>query len=54
VFVEDLGDRVILRPLPDDPVGAARGALAGAGPSTDDLRAAARDDEARAEARRRE
>jgi bifunctional DNA-binding transcriptional regulator/antitoxin component of YhaV-PrlF toxin-antitoxin module len=26
--LEDLGDRVVLRPAPDDPIAAARGALA--------------------------
>ena len=27
LMVEDLGDAVVLRPMPTDPVGAARGAL---------------------------
>jgi bifunctional DNA-binding transcriptional regulator/antitoxin component of YhaV-PrlF toxin-antitoxin module len=49
VAVEDLGDRVVLRPLPDDPVSAARGALTGRLPTTAKLRAAARRDEAAAE-----
>jgi bifunctional DNA-binding transcriptional regulator/antitoxin component of YhaV-PrlF toxin-antitoxin module len=49
VAVEDLGDRVVLRPLPDDPVGAARGAFRGRLPATSKLRAAARRDEAAAE-----
>ena len=52
VAIEDLGDRVIVRPLPDDPIAAARGALKGRLPSTADLRAQARQDEADAEARR--
>jgi hypothetical protein len=51
VLVEDLGDRVVFRPLPDDPIAAARGALKGR-ISSDALRARARADEARAEARR--
>jgi bifunctional DNA-binding transcriptional regulator/antitoxin component of YhaV-PrlF toxin-antitoxin module len=51
VAVEDLGDRVVLRPLPDDPVSAARGALTGRLPTTAELRAAARRDEAAAERR---
>jgi hypothetical protein len=52
VALEDLGDRVIVRPLPDDPIAAARGALKGRLPSTVELRAKARRDEADAEARR--
>lgn len=52
VGIEDLGDRVIVRPLPDDPIAAARGALKGRFPSTAELRAKAREDEIAAEARR--
>jgi bifunctional DNA-binding transcriptional regulator/antitoxin component of YhaV-PrlF toxin-antitoxin module len=52
VAIEDLGDRVVLRPLPDDPIAAARGALKGRLPSTAELRKKARKDEADAEARR--
>ncbi len=52
VQVEDLGDRVVVRPLPDDPIAAARGALKGRLPSTAKLRARARKDEAAARARR--
>jgi bifunctional DNA-binding transcriptional regulator/antitoxin component of YhaV-PrlF toxin-antitoxin module len=52
VAIEDLGDRVIVRPLPDDPIAAARGALKGRLPSTAELRAKAREDEIVAEARR--
>ena len=53
VSVEDLGDYVVVRPLPDDPVAAARGALAGKLSDTSSLRARARKDEELAEARRR-
>ena len=52
VGVEDLGDRVVVRPLPDDPIAAARGALRGRLASATELRARARGDEADAEARR--
>jgi bifunctional DNA-binding transcriptional regulator/antitoxin component of YhaV-PrlF toxin-antitoxin module len=52
VAVEDLGDRVIVRPLPDDPIAAARGALKGKVGSTTALRAKARRDEGATEARR--
>ena len=39
VLVRDEGDHVIVRPLPDDPIAAARGALADRpGPTTDELR----------------
>jgi AbrB family looped-hinge helix DNA binding protein len=48
--LEDLGDRIVLSPAPDDPIAAARGALAGrlSGTSSE-LRARARADEAAAE-----
>jgi bifunctional DNA-binding transcriptional regulator/antitoxin component of YhaV-PrlF toxin-antitoxin module len=52
VAVEDRGDHVIVRPLPDDPIAAARGALKGRLDSAADLRRKAREDEASAEARR--
>ena len=52
VLVEDLGDRVVLRPMPDDPIAAARGILKGRIPGTDVLRARAREDERHAEERR--
>jgi bifunctional DNA-binding transcriptional regulator/antitoxin component of YhaV-PrlF toxin-antitoxin module len=51
--LEDLGDRVVLKPAPDDPVAAARGALAGElSASSAQLRARAREAEAAAERRR--
>jgi bifunctional DNA-binding transcriptional regulator/antitoxin component of YhaV-PrlF toxin-antitoxin module len=50
---EDKGDHAEIWPLPDDPIGAARGALKGRIGPTKGLRAAARQDEGRAEARRR-
>ncbi len=51
--LEDLGDRVVLRPAPDDPIAAARGALAGElSMRSDQLRKAAREDDALAEQRR--
>lgn len=54
VAMEDLGDRIVVSPLPDDPVAAARGALTGEARSTSEqLRRAARADEDRAEQRRR-
>ncbi len=51
--LEDLGDHVVLRPAPEDPVAAARGALAGEITKTSrELRRAAREDERAAERRR--
>lgn len=52
VAVEDLGDHLVVRPMPDDPISAARGALRGKLGNTAALRAKARKDEATAEARR--
>jgi AbrB family looped-hinge helix DNA binding protein len=51
--LEDLGDRVVLRPAPDDPIAAARGALARElSMSSGELRAQAHEAEAMAERRR--
>jgi AbrB family looped-hinge helix DNA binding protein len=51
--LEDLGDRVVLKPVPDDPIAAARGALAGElSLSSERLREQARTDGARAERHR--
>lgn len=52
VAVEDHGDHVVVRPLPDDPIAAARGALRGRIGNVDALRVRARADEAAALARR--
>lgn len=53
VVVEDHGDALVLRPLPDDPIGAAIGSLAGPGPTTDEIRATLRRDDAQDERRER-
>jgi len=52
VAIEDRGDSVVLRPIPDDPIEAAGGALKGRIPSSEAIRARAREDERRAAARR--
>ena len=53
LVLEDLGDRVVLKPAPDDPIAAARGALAGElSMSSGQLRKSAREAEAVAERRR--
>jgi bifunctional DNA-binding transcriptional regulator/antitoxin component of YhaV-PrlF toxin-antitoxin module len=53
VSVEDLGDHIVVRPIPDDPVAAARGALKGRVGPSEKLRVRARADELTAEARSR-
>ena len=52
VLVEDRGDSLLVRPIPDDPVGAAMGSLAGPGPTSDEARAMLRDEETADEDRR--
>ena len=42
VLVIDRGDYAIMRPIPEDPIAALRGAYAGGGPSLEDARAADR------------
>ncbi len=48
VVVVDLGDRVVVRPLPTDPIGALEGAYRGKGPSTRRARQQARAEDAAA------
>ena len=45
VIIVEQGDALVVRPLPDDPIAAAMGSLAGPGPTTDELRAASRAEE---------
>lgn len=52
VIVVDLGDRVVMRPLADDPVGDLDGKYRGRGPSSDEIRQRARRAEATLERRR--
>jgi bifunctional DNA-binding transcriptional regulator/antitoxin component of YhaV-PrlF toxin-antitoxin module len=52
VSIEDRGESVVLRPIPDDPIAAAAGALKGRIGSTEELRARAREDERHAIERR--
>ena len=52
VRLVDLGDRVVVRPVPLDAIGAAKGALPlPAGVTSDALRAAGRDDDTAEEVR---
>lgn len=52
VVVADMGDHVVIRPLPEDPIGSLAGKYAGRGPATDDLRRQDRESDATREARR--
>lgn len=53
LVVEDRGDEVVLRPVPEDPIAAARGALKDRpGHTTEELRAMVREEERRAEERK--
>lgn len=53
VVVVDLGDRIVMRPMPDDPVGALVGKYRGRGPTTAAARTAERAEAARIERRKR-
>ncbi len=52
VMVVDLGDRVIVRPLPEDPIDPLIGAYRDQGPPTERARREARTEEAANERRR--
>ena len=45
VIIVERGNTLEIRPLPDDPIAAAMGSLAGVGLTTDELRAEARAEE---------
>ena len=53
VVVVDLGDRVVLRPLPADPIGELRGKYRGRGPTASRAREQARLDDAARDRHRR-
>jgi bifunctional DNA-binding transcriptional regulator/antitoxin component of YhaV-PrlF toxin-antitoxin module len=54
VLIEDQGDQLVVKPIPDDPIAAVRGIFAGrGGHTTDELRKIARAEEREAEDRRR-
>lgn len=53
VVADDRGDHLILRPAPEDPIEAARGAFKDyPGPSADEMRRLDREEERRAEERK--
>jgi bifunctional DNA-binding transcriptional regulator/antitoxin component of YhaV-PrlF toxin-antitoxin module len=49
VTVEDRGESLVVRPIPDDPIGAAVGSLAGDGPTSHEIREQLRDEELEAD-----
>ena len=51
LLVVDLGDRVVMRPLPEDPIGVLQGAYRGRGPLTSLARQRSREDDLAAEAK---
>jgi bifunctional DNA-binding transcriptional regulator/antitoxin component of YhaV-PrlF toxin-antitoxin module len=52
LLVVDLGDHVVVRPLPDDPIGELYGKYAGPGPTATEARRRSRTEDAAAERRR--
>jgi bifunctional DNA-binding transcriptional regulator/antitoxin component of YhaV-PrlF toxin-antitoxin module len=52
VVVVDLGDRVVIRPLPDEPLAPLVGKYGGVGSTTDQARRAARAEDADRERRK--
>lgn len=52
VVIADLGDHVVMAPVPDDPIRALRGKYKGRGPSTDDMHRLEREEDARRDERR--
>ena len=53
IMIEDLGDSLVIRPLPEDPIGAALALLPAEGPSSEEIRARLREEEEAAAAARR-
>lgn len=52
VLFIDKGNHAVIFPMPDDPIGTLYGKYAGPGPTTDEMRAEYRREEAEAEDRR--
>jgi bifunctional DNA-binding transcriptional regulator/antitoxin component of YhaV-PrlF toxin-antitoxin module len=52
LLLDDLGDAIVLRPIPADPIRAAGGSLARRGPARAEIRRAEREAEAEAEQRK--
>ena len=51
VIIDDAGGYIRIRPVPDDPIAAAAGSLAGRGPTGDEMLRRSREEEAEAERR---
>lgn len=51
VIIDDAGGYIRIRPVPDDPIGAAAGSLAGRGPTGDEMIGRSRQEEDEAESR---
>jgi len=45
VVIEDRGNAIVIRPIPDDPIGAAIGSMRGRSPNTDEVRAIVHEEE---------
>ncbi|HUG47105.1 MAG TPA: hypothetical protein VMP67_01710 [Candidatus Limnocylindria bacterium] len=52
ILIDDRGSELVIRPVPDDPIRAAIGSLAGPGPSTEQMRASLREEDVEVEDRR--
>lgn len=52
LILDDRGDRLVVIPLPDDPLKAARGMFKGPGPTSDEAMRELREQEAAAERRK--
>lgn len=50
VLLEDRGDAILVRPVPADPIAAARGMFRGLGPSSDEMKELERQEDERIEA----
>lgn len=52
LVADDLGDRLVIRPVPPDPIGAARGVFRSSQATADEARRRLRQEELEAEARK--
>lgn len=52
VIIDDAGAYIRIRPIPDDPIGAALGSLAGPGPTVNEMMRQWREEDIKAEERK--
>jgi bifunctional DNA-binding transcriptional regulator/antitoxin component of YhaV-PrlF toxin-antitoxin module len=52
VIIDDAGAYIRIRPIPDDPIGAALGSFAGPGPTVNEMMRQLREEDAEAEERK--